>query len=101
MADAAAMRRVLDNILSNTVKYSDEDLYVSLTGQGEITFANHTKNLGGVQVERLFDRFYTVETAQNTSGLGLSIAKLLTKRMGGSITAKYHDGMLSVLVSFP
>ena len=98
MADAAAMRRVLDNILSNTVKYSDEDLYVSLTGQGEITFANHTKNLGGVQVERLFDRFYTVETAQNTSGLGLSIAKLLTERMGGSITAKYHDGMLLSLI---
>lgn len=99
--DAAAIRRVLDNILSNAVKYSDGDLCVFLTGQGEITFANHAKNFGGVQAERLFDRFYTVETTQRSSGLGLSIAKLLTERMGGHITAKYQDGMLSVSVSFP
>lgn len=99
--DAAAARRVLENILSNAVKYSDGDLRVSLTDQGEITFANHAVNLGGVQVERLFDRFYTVETARHASGLGLSIAKLLTEQMGGSITANYYDGMLSISVSFP
>ena len=99
--DAAAIRRVLDNILSNAVKYSDGDLCVFLTGQGEITFANHAKNLGGVQAERLFDRFHTVETARHASGLGLSIAKLLTEQMGGSITANYYDGMLSISVSFP
>lgn len=99
--DAACLRRVLENVLSNAVKYSDGDLRVSLTDNGEITFANHAGNLGGVQVERLFDRFYTVETARRASGLGLSIAKLLTERMGGSISAKYQDSMLSVSVSFP
>lgn len=99
--DAAAMRRVLDNILSNAVKYSDGDLRVSLTVQGKVTFTNHAANLGSVQVERLFDRFYTVETARHASGLGLSIAKLLTEQMGGSITANYYDGMLSISVSFP
>lgn len=99
--DAAAMRRVLDNILSNAVKYSDGDLRVSLTVQGKVTFTNHAANLGSVQVERLFDRFYTVETVRHASGLGLSIAKLLTEQMGGSITANYYDGMLSISVSFP
>lgn len=99
--DAAATRRVLENILSNAVKYSDGDLCVSLTVQGKVTFTNHAANLGSVQVERLFDRFYTVETACHASGLGLSIAKLLTEQMGGSITANYYDGMLSISVSFP
>lgn len=99
--DAAATRRVLENILSNAVKYSDGDLCVSLTVQGKVTFTNHATNLGSVQVERLFDRFYTVETARHASGLGLSIAKLLTEQMGGSITANYYDGMLSISVSFP
>lgn len=99
--DAAATRRVLENILSNAVKYSDGDLCVSLTVQGKVTFTNHAANLGSVQVERLFDRFYTVETARHASGLGLSIAKLLTERMGGHIIAKYQDGTLSVSVSFP
>lgn len=99
--DAAATRRVLKNILSNAVKYSDGDLCVSLTVQGKVTFTNHAANLGSVQVERLFDRFYTVETARHASGLGLSIAKLLTEQMGGSITVNYYDGMLSISVSFP
>lgn len=99
--DAAATRRVLENILSNAVKYSDGDLCVSLTVQGKVTFTNHAANLGSVQVERLFDRFYSVETAHHASGLGLSIAKLLTEQMGGSITANYYDGMLSISVSFP
>lgn len=99
--DVAAIRRILDNLLSNAVKYSDGDLCISLTDKGEIIFSNHAGGLGSVQVKRLFDRFYTVETARQSSGLGLSIAKLLTEHMGGSITATYHNGKLSVSVSFP
>ena len=99
--DAAAIRRILDNLLSNAVKYSDGNLCVSLTDKGEIIFSNHAGGLDSVQVKRLFDRFYTVETARQSSGLGLSIAKLLTEHMGGSITATYHNGKLSVSVIFP
>lgn len=99
--DVAAIRRILDNLLSNAVKYSDGDLCVSLTDKGEIIFLNHAGCLDSVQVKRLFDRFYTVETARQSSGLGLSIAKLLTEHMGGSITATYHNGKLSVSVIFP
>jgi signal transduction histidine kinase len=54
-----------------------------------------------VQAERLFHRFYTVETARQSSGLGLSIAKLLTERMGGDISAEYRDSILSVSLRFP
>lgn len=99
--DVAAIQRILDNLLSNAVKYSDGDLCVSLTDKGEIIFSNHAGGLDSVQVKRLFDRFYTVETARQSSGLGLSIAKLLTEHMGGSITATYHNGKLSVSVIFP
>ena len=43
-----------------------------------------------VTVGRLFGRFYTAEASRNSSGLGLSIAKALVERMGGSISAQYE-----------
>lgn len=55
--DAAATRRVLENILSNAVKYSDGDLCVSLTVQGKVTFTNHAANLGSVQVDDFLTGF--------------------------------------------
>ena len=98
--DAAALRRIFDNILSNTVKYSGGDLAVSLLPNGAVTFSNSAPSLSRVQAERLFDRFYTVETARNSTGLGLSIAKLLTEKMGGTITAEYESGHLQICIGF-
>ena len=98
--DAAALRRIFDNILSNTVKYSGGDLAVSLLPNGAVTFSNSAPSLSRVQAERLFDRFYTVETARNSTGLGLSIAKLLTEKMGGTITAEYESGHLQICIAF-
>ena len=99
--DAAALRRVFDNILSNAVKYADGDLAVNLLPDGTVSFTNTARALGRVQAERLFDRFYTVETARDSTGLGLSIAKLLTEKMGGAITAAYDAGRLCIRMTFP
>ena len=99
--DAAALRRIFDNILSNAVKYSDGDLTIHLWPDGSVTFSNRASSLNRVQAERLFDRFYTVETARNSTGLGLSIAKLLTEKMGGAITAECESGHLQICIAFP
>ena len=99
--DAAALRRVFDNILSNAVKYSDGDLAVSLLPDGTVTFSNRALSLSRVEAERLFDRFYTVEAARSSTGLGLSIARLLTEKMGGTITAEYEAGALHIRAAFP
>lgn len=98
--DAAALRRIFDNILSNAVKYSDGDLTIRLWPDGTVSFSNSAPSLSRVQAEHLFDRFYTVETARNSTGLGLSIAKLLTEKMGGTITAKYENGRLQICIAF-
>ncbi len=89
-----------DNILSNAVKYSDGDLTIHLRPDGSVTFSNRASSLSRVQAERLFDRFYTVETARSSTGLGLSIAKLLTEKMGGTITAEYESGHLQICIAF-
>ncbi len=99
--DRAALSRVLGNLLANALKYSAGDLDVVLSPDGAITLSNAAPALDEVQVGRLFDRFYTVETGRGSTGLGLSIARSLTERMGGTISARYGAGRLWMEVRFP
>src|SRR5699024_10119537 len=74
-----ACSRIFGNLISNAIKYSDGDLDITLGEDGAITFSNHAAHLDEIQAGRLFDRFYTVETASaGSTGLGLSIARALT-----------------------
>lgn len=99
--DPQGVSRVFSNIINNAIKYSDGDFQVWMGDDGTITFANTAADLDAVSVAKLFDRFYTIETGRNSTGLGLSIAKLLTERMGGRIYAEYKENMLMITVSFP
>ena len=99
--DAAALRRVFDNILSNAAKYSDGDLAVVLAPDGKVTFSNRASALSRVEAARLFDGFYTVDSARGSTGLGLSIAKLLTEKLHGTISADYENETLRICIAFP
>lgn len=96
----AALARIFANLLNNAVKYSDGDLEITLSDIGVIAFSNTAKELSAVEVEQLFDRFYTVEAAQHSTGLGLSIARTLVERMGGTIAADYSDSRLTIRIDF-
>ena len=98
--DAAALSRVFENIIGNALKYSDGDFCVTMEKTGIITFSNTSSALSSVDVGKLFDRFFTVDSARKTTGLGLSIAKLLTERMGGTICAEYKESKISIVISF-
>lgn len=98
--DPAALNRIFANIINNALKYSDGDFQVSMEPNGKILFSNRAKGLDAVAVGRLFDRFYTVEAGRGSTGLGLSIARLLTQRMGGTIEAEYRDESLHIRVYF-
>ncbi len=95
-----ALSRILSNIVSNVLKYSDGDLFVVLDEEGIISFSNHASGMDELQVGHLFDRFFTVESGQNATGLGLSIAKTLTEDMDGKIDAGLKDGILKISVRF-
>lgn len=99
--DPSALTRIFGNIIGNAIKYSDGDFAVTLTPDGTVTFANTAAALSSVDVGKLFDRFFTVDSARKSTGLGLSIAKLLTERMHGSIGAAYREGKLVITVHFP
>ena len=67
-----------------------------------ISFRNPVKSTSEIDVERLFDRFYTGDKARsNNTGLGLSIVRLLAEQMGGSVGATLQNGLLDIQVRLP
>ncbi len=98
--DKTALSRILLNILSNAVKYSDGDLQIELNDSGVISFSNTASSLDETQVKKLFNRFYTVENARTSTGLGLSIARTLVERMNGEISATYSNSKLAISIDF-
>ena len=99
--DRSALSRVFSNLLNNVIKYSDGDLDITLSKTGTIIFTNTASGLNEVQAGRLFDRFYTVEAARKSTGLGLTIARTLMEQMGGAISAEYGNDKLSITIVLP
>ncbi len=96
-----ALNRIFSNLIENAIKYSNGDFCVELNDKGEITMSNMASELSTVEVSMLFDRFYTVENAKKSTGLGLSIVKILVEQVGGTIYAKYAAGKLITCICLP
>lgn len=95
-ANEEALGRILDNLLSNAVRYGAEGKYLGLTVSAEgpvrIRVADKGRGIRESDRDRIFERLYTLEDSRNRdvqgSGLGLTIAKRLTERLGGTIEVK-------------
>ena len=98
--DRKALSRVFGNIIGNAIKYSGGDLQIVMSENGDIMFSNSAPQMDEIQVGKLFDRFYTVDDAKKSTGLGLSIAKTLTEQMNGKINAEYKNGKLNIHIAF-
>lgn len=100
LMDEAAASRVVGNLLSNAVRYSGGDLIIRLSENAVLSFENSAPELDEVSLGKLFDRFYTVEAARGSTGLGLSIARALMEQMHGSVAAELHEGRLCITLRF-
>ena len=94
--DKNTITRVFENILSNVIKYSNGDFKVILNNDGKIIFSNKATSLDATTVQKIFDRYYTVENAKKSTGLGLAIAKQLVEMNGGKISAQYFNEELVI-----
>ena len=88
--------RIFDNVLSNVLKYSNGDFKVAMNEEGIITFSNKATSLDATTVQKIFDRYFSVENAKQSTGIGLSIAKQLVELNNGSIKAEYLEGYLII-----
>lgn len=104
-ADRGAMERIFNNMLQNALRYAKSFLHIDIFRENEqvcILFENDTEGMKAEDAAHLFERFYVQEksrTSQST-GLGLTINKLLTEAMGGSVEACMKEDRLQILYRF-
>ena len=98
--DRNTVIRIFENILNNVSKYSNGDFKVQLDNEGKIIFSNKASSLDATTVQKIFDRYFTVENAKKSTGVGLSITKQLVELNGGNITAQYINEYLIIQIEF-
>lgn len=102
LCDPARIEQVLDNLLVNAIKYSDEGKNVSLKCEEfdekvQITVKDEGFGIPEKDLGRIFERFYRVDKARSRdaggSGLGLSIVKHIIDRHNETITVRSEEGV--------
>jgi len=96
--DYVALNRILQNILNNALKYTKGDIRIDLTERAVISVSNKTDNLDPLLIGKLFNRFFTIKNSSQSTGLGLTISKMLVDDIGGSIHAEYNNSVLKLVV---
>lgn len=96
--------RALMNIYRNAVKYADRgteiitNLIVNNQDRITLSISNKFSNLNTIDVNKIFNTFYRGENSDNGSGLGLSIAKTIIEKQGGTIKAFKENKELTIVV---
>lgn len=101
--NAVACKRIIDNLVTNAIRYSDDDIEIVMDADGIFTVKNTTSELKNIDVNILFQKFYTVDTSRSNgnTGLGLYIVKeLLNKIEGGIKEISYKNNILTISVYF-
>ncbi len=105
VGDKDGFVRIFSNIISNALSHGEGSYSISLkeTDEGyRFTMANGASKMTQDDAEKVFERYFTKDAVRSSSnsGLGLTISKNLTERMGGSIKAYLKDGIFTIEVLF-
>ncbi len=103
--DKNAIERVFINLIQNAIKYSKTRFKLSLDKKDKevvLSFANDVYDLDKEECKLLFNRFYMKDDSRNnqSSGLGLTITKLLVEGMGGNIEVEIEEDWIKFQVKF-
>ena len=102
-ADAQKLTRVIQNLISNAVKYSEHRLefIIEECGDGTIVLKIITDASEKIDTDKIFDRFYQNDSSRTKggAGLGLYICKSFVEMMDGSIRAEQKGNVFEILLT--
>ncbi len=103
IADAEQMKRVINNIISNSVKYLDKKkgiINIRIKDVGDfiqVEIEDNGRGISARDLPNIFDRFYRTDASRNSSkggsGIGLSIVRKIIEDHGGKIWATSKEGI--------
>ncbi len=107
IADPEQLRRVINNIISNSIKYLDKEqgfINIRIRDVGDfiqIEFEDNGKGIPAKDLPYIFDRFYRADASRNSStggsGIGLSIVKKIIEDHGGKIWVNSKEGTGTIM----
>lgn len=102
IGNEVAIKRVLQNLISNMIKHCKEDIYISLKGKNNkavLTTINKCDDFKE-DIDLIFNRFYKKDDARTnkngSTGLGLFISKNIMDKMHGKIYAEINEDLLHI-----
>lgn len=102
--DSSSLKRAVQNLIQNVLEHGIELFKLVINKENNsIIIQNRVANIELIDVERLFDRFYTSNFSRNdgNTGLGLTIVKELVQSMDGEIRAFKEDDILEINICLP
>lgn len=107
IADVEQIRRVINNIIGNSVKYNNKahgEIHMRVKDVGDfiqVEIEDNGKGISAKDLPNIFDRFYRTDASRNSSkggsGIGLSIVKKIMEDHGGQVWATSKEGVGTVM----
>ena len=101
ISDDGAINRIFSNLITNMIKHGENFVKITLRQENDVIiteFINKATRLTQENVDKLFDRFYTVDNSRSdkNTGLGLYITRIMVEKLGHSISSKIDNGYLII-----
>lgn len=105
ISDDGAINRIFSNLIINMIKHGENFVKITLRQENDVIiteFINKATRLTQENVDKLFDRFYTVDNSRSdkNTGLGLYITKILVEKLGDKIDAELKENLLSIKIEW-
>lgn len=101
-ADRKMLTRVIQNLISNGIKYGSERLDFTLTADDAVYISvSNPISDNEIDTEKMFDKFYRASRARTAggAGIGLYICKQFVEAMDGGVSASVEDDILTITVT--